>query len=541
MKDFQLLFNNFDYFSRSYDGIKKLREMILQLAIQGKLVEQDPKDEPASVLLEKIQAKKEKLFKNGRNQRIKLKNYDFPKIENQNIPHGWKATLLGEILTLEYGKGIPKDTNHYIGSIPAYGANGIKKYVNKPLIESKAIIIGRKGSAGAINISDKPCWPLDVTYYVIPTKLLNFKYCFYILNNLRLPELARGIKPGLNRNDVYRKEILLPPLNEQKRIVSKIDSLFSLCNELEDKLNKQNKTQLSLNRSSLQLLTIDSSEEVVKRSWPRVRDNFDTIIQNTENVKELKDTILQLAIQGKLVEQDPKDEPASVLLEKIQAKKEKLIEDGKIKKSKELPPINPVEIPFEIPESWEWTRLGLLGISQTGSTPSTSKPELFGNDVPFITPADIHDYGIEINNRKLSKLGFERGRQIPKNSVLMVCIGTVGKINYIECQCSCNQQINSITPFTGISHILLSYFLKSPYIQKKANELASKTTLKILNKSKWESLILPIPSPYEQQRIVTKIDSLFQKIAELEDRLDTQAKLSEIIAESIAKNTVSGI
>jgi len=117
-------------------------------------------------------------------------------------------------------------------------------------------------------------------------------------------------------------------------------------------------------------------------------NNFGLMADAPNGVQKLREMILQLAVQGKLVPQDPKDEPASVLLEKIKAEKERLLKEGKIKKSKSLPSIKLGEIPYEIPIGWEWIRLGEMGFTQTGTTPSKSNPAYFGKYIPFIKPAD---------------------------------------------------------------------------------------------------------------------------------------------------------
>jgi len=248
-------------------------------------------------------------------------------------------------------------------------------------------------------------------------------------------------------------------------------------------------------------------------------NNFGLMADAPNGVQKLREMILQLAVQGKLVPQDPKDEPASVLLEKIKAEKERLLKEGKIKKSKSLPSIKLGEIPYEIPIGWEWIRLGEMGFTQTGTTPSKSNPAYFGKYIPFIKPADIFENSVNYENEGLSKQGLKHGRLIESNSVLMVCIGgSIGKVNFIERACSCNQQINTITLYAGILYNLLNYFMRSPYFQNEVVSRASKTTLPIINKGKWELIPTPLPPANEQKRIVTKVDELMALCDELEVR-----------------------
>ena len=236
------------------------------------------------------------------------------------------------------------------------------------------------------------------------------------------------------------------------------------------------------------------------------------------DIKSLKDKILQLAIQGKLVPQDENDEPASVLLEKIKAEKEQLIKDKVIKKENPLPEISEEEKSFDLPRGWEWCRLGDIGISQTGTTPSTSIKEYFGGNIPFIKPADISSKGINYKNDSLTDLGLEKGRKILENSLIMVCIGgSIGKTYYTNRLCSCNQQINALTPLDNINSKLLYYICSSQFFYNNLIKKSTGTATPIIKKSNWELLLIPLPPLEEQKRIVAKVDELFELIDELDN------------------------
>ncbi|WP_437216173.1 restriction endonuclease subunit S [Pectobacterium sp. LFLA-215] len=239
-------------------------------------------------------------------------------------------------------------------------------------------------------------------------------------------------------------------------------------------------------------------------------------------IKKLRELILELAVRGKLVPQDPNDEPASELLKRIAAEKAELVKQGKIKKQKPLPEISEDEKPFELPSGWEWVRLGTLGYTQTGGTPSKSNSEYYGNDIPFIKPADITTQGVIYDNEGLSIKGAEKlGRVAPSGSILMVCIGSIGKCQVINCTCSFNQQINAITPFFDISDFIY-LDISSSYFQSLAWNYSSSTTIAILNKGKWESLLVPIAPLSEQARIVTNV----KKLMSLCDKLEQQSLTS---------------
>ncbi|HAT4916736.1 TPA: restriction endonuclease subunit S [Serratia marcescens] len=250
-------------------------------------------------------------------------------------------------------------------------------------------------------------------------------------------------------------------------------------------------------------------------------------------IKKLRELILELAVRGKLVPQDPNDEPASELLKRIAAEKAELVKQGKIKKQKPLPEISEDEKPFELPVGWEWVRLGALGYTQTGGTPSKSNAEYFGNDIPFIKPADITAQEVVYNNEGLSVQGADSlGRVAPIGSILMVCIGTIGKCQIINRACSFNQQINSITPFVDMSDFIF-ISLSSYYFQSLAWNYSSSTTIAILNKRKWESLLVPVAPFSEQVRIVINVEKLMALCDQLEQQsqssLDTHKQLVETL------------
>ena len=142
------------------------------------------------------------------------------------MKQGWELKTLGELITLNYGKALNKSERSEVGSVPTYGANGIKDYTEKSEYAGPTLIVGRKGSAGAITRVEGPFWPLDVTYYItFEDNLINFNYLEYLLKSLNLPSLAKGVKPGINRNDVYGISVHLPPLEEQRRIVYVLDGI----------------------------------------------------------------------------------------------------------------------------------------------------------------------------------------------------------------------------------------------------------------------------------------------------------------------------
>jgi type I restriction enzyme S subunit len=157
---------------------------------------------------------------------------------------------LGSLMTLEYGKPLDRSLRNGQGEIPVYGANGVKAMTGQPLVRDRGIVVGRKGSAGEVNMTDGPFWPLDVTFFAkFDKKTFDLQYLFYLLKSLNLPKMARGIKPGINRNDVNKIKVLHVNLVEQKRIVAKVDELMMICDQLESVLNSRSEIAEKFARS----------------------------------------------------------------------------------------------------------------------------------------------------------------------------------------------------------------------------------------------------------------------------------------------------
>ena len=228
--------------------------------------------------------------------------------------------------------------------------------------------------------------------------------------------------------------------------------------------------------------------------------------------EQLKASILQYAIQGKLVEQRPEEGTGEELYRQIQAEKQRLIKEGKIKKEKALPEISEDEFPFEIPESWKWVRLSTIGITQTGNTPSKSHPEYIGIDIPFITPGDILNGQICYNNQALSLLGKNVARVCDEDSIMQVCIGgSIGKVAITDRKVAFNQQINVVSPLFCLSKYLFAV-MQSVYFTTRMKERAGGTATPIINRGLWDSLCIPLPPLAEQKRSVAKIEELLPYI-----------------------------
>ena len=260
------------------------------------------------------------------------------------------------------------------------------------------------------------------------------------------------------------------------------------------------------------------------------------------NIKQLRQTILDRAIRGQLVSQDPTDEPASVLLERIRAEKEQLIKDKKLKREKrDNQPIE--EVPFEIPEGWVWCRLGEIGEIIGGGTPSTSVEEYWNGEISWITPADLSNYSnkyIACGKRNITQLGLENSSAtlIPKGGILFSTRAPIGYVAIADKPLSTNQGFKNLYPFMDISKEFIYYFLLAE--KERIKLFASGTTFQELSTSVFSKILISLPPLAEQHRIVQKIEQLFALVDIIEVNKKALEKLIEQAKSQVLSDAVAG-
>lgn len=472
-----------------------LREKILDLAMRGKLVTQDPGDEPASVLLEKIKVEKAELVKEGKIKKSKKLSKITDDEKPFEIPDSWEWVRLGDIGDLSRGRSKHRPRGDKLlytdGKYPFVQTGDVaeaNKYLTKykllyndlGLEQSKMWPKGTLCITIAANIGDvailnfDACFPDSVVGFTPYLKEISSEYFYYLL--LRYKPILDSKSSQVAQKNLSVEKLSsipfpLPPLDSQQRIAVKIRELF---------------------------LQIDVIEKNVAE------------YQGLEQAMRSK--LLDLAMRGKLVEQDPSDEPAGELLKQIQAEKTELVKEGKIKKSKKLPEITDDEKPFDIPNGWEWVRLGDVTRLNTGKTPSKKNVEYYGGSFPFIKPGNISNSKIDYNTEDtLTDIGISKSQQALQHDILITCIGNLGRNFVVDRPVGFNQQINSVRSFC-IDYMWLHYALLSDMFLVQMNNAASATTVTILNKNKLRSLCLPLPPMEEQKRIVAKLEELFEQL-----------------------------
>ncbi len=559
----QTFFSNFELFADAPNGVQKLRELILQLAVQGKLVPQNPSDEPAAVLLEKIKEEKERLIKEGKIKKSKkLPPVDVGEMAF-DLPQGWEWVRLGETAKIiEYG------TSHKSvdagETVPVFRMNNIQngqitfnnlKYVPESIkdlprlyLEFNDILFNRTnsyelvGKTGIFKAENNNKYTfasylirVSLFYDYLNPEFVNISMnsCYFRQTQIE-PEITQQCgQANFNGTKLKNSIIPLPPLNEQHRIVAKVDALMKLCDELETRSQNKRDRILQLGQVATTKLTTPSSKESFNQQWKTISDNFDLLYSTPENVKQLRQAILQLAVMGKLVPQNPEDEPAAVLLEKIKEEKERLIKEKKIQKSKQLPLINKDEYPFTTSLNWEWVKIDhLCFVTKLAGFEYTKHINLaYDGEVPVIRAQNVRMNKIDNSNLRFIDLAtsklLERSA-LTKPAILMTFIGAgIGDVAILNSSQRWHLAPNvaKLEPFNNIhenENIDINYlliFLMSPTGRSEIFKYRKSTAQPSLSMGTIRDINVILPPLNEQHRIVTKVNQMMSLCDELEAKL----------------------
>jgi type I restriction enzyme S subunit len=349
----------------------------------------------------------------------------------------------------------------------------------------------------------------------------------------------------ITQNNLKNTIIPLPPLNEQKRIVAKIESLMALCDKLEAERDERNNKRFAIHRAAMNGLLSTSDSKAFNSSWSFIVRHFDTLHSVPQNVDELKKAILQLAVMGKLVDQDPNDQPASDLLKEIEAEKEKLVKAGKIKKQEIQPPIKTDEIPFELPKGWEWARFGEVAINvDYGSSKKSSRK----GDVPVFAMGHIQSARLQFERFKYLNADNDEFPYLllKKNDILFNRTNSwelVGKSAVFE---------GDDNRYSFASYLIRlrliksnSYFINavmnSRYfrVTQIETQIVQQCGQANFNGTKLKNTLIPLPPLNEQKRIVEKVDRLMALCNTLEQQLeDSTSKQTAILNAVLARIVV---
>ncbi len=538
-----LLEQHFDTAFAAPNGIAKLRELILTLAMQGKLVQQDPTDQPASVLLKDIESEKQRLVKAGKIKSPKplLKVTD--REMTHEIPASWVWVRFGDIAQHNSGKTLDKGRNtgqprDYITTSNLYWGRFELDNVRQMLIRDDELekctakkddlLICEGGEAGRAAV-----WHFDT------------EVCFQ--NHVHRARFYRSIDPyfaqrffeKLNATgeiDQHRKGVgisnmsskalasiafPLPPISEQHRIVARIGQLMARCDALERLRKAREEKRVAVHAAAIQQLLAAPGGA----AWGFIEQHFGELYSVKANVAELRKAILQLAVMGRLVPQDPKDPHASELLKEIEAEKQRLVKAGKIKAPKPLPPIKPEDVPYELPQGWTWVRLNTVFNTTSGNTFDVAMEKDVG-DFAYVKVGDMNLAGNERLITTSSRFVNPDERMIrsliPTGSIIFPKRGgaiATNKKRIVGSPIFVDLNTMAITPSQGVE-------TEYAYLWLLTIDLASLntgTSVPQINHQDIDPLAFPLPPLPEQHRIVARIDQLMALCDTLDHKIDDAA------------------
>ncbi|MBD2072098.1 restriction endonuclease subunit S [Leptolyngbya sp. FACHB-671] len=557
-----LLEKHFDLAFAAPDGIQKLRELILTLAMQGKLVPQDPSDQPASELLETIAAEKTRLVKEGKIKQSKPMPEIKPEEVPYELPHGWEWVRLGEIgesnIGLTYAPSDISDTG-----TPVLRSNNIQngkldltdlKRVNKDIKENVLVqkgdllICARNGSKALVGktalITDLSEDMAFGAFMAIFRSRFN-EFLLYFINSPLFRRMIDEVNTmtinQITQGNLKSTICPLPPLAEQHRIVAKIDRLMARCNELEKLRAERNEKRITIHTAACDRLLTAKESNDFSTAWRFIMRHFGELSSVKENVAELRKAILQLAVMGKLVPQDPNDEPASELLRAISAEKEQLVKEGTIKQPKPLPEVKPEEVPYQLPKGWEWTRLGDVSLySDSGWSPQCLSEPRSGQEWGVLKVSAVSwgefrpeenkalprdkeakpEYEVRVGDFLLSRANTQ---ELVARSVIVKETPDRLMMSDKIVRFTLSQKVEK----TFINFANLSRFARDYYAR---NASGTSSSMKNISREVMNNLPIPLPPPAEQRRIVTKIERLMAFCDELDQWIEVAAdKQSELL------------
>lgn len=549
-------------------GIKKLRELILELAVRGKLVPQDPNDEPASVLLRGMKQQQEDLIKEKKIKKPKKLPPINEILESISIPQGWELCYLNDIG--DWGAGAtPNRTNsgYYGGNIPWFKSGELSEdYItdseehitalalkecslrdNQPgdvLIAMYGATIGKTSILNTRSTSNQAvcaCTPFDgLSNQYLLTFLKASKRVFTSMG-------AGGAQPNISKEKIVATQFALPPLKEQLRIVEKVEQLMSLCDQLEQHSLTSLDAHQQLVETLLTTLTDSQNADELAENWARISEHFDTLFTTEASIDALKQTILQLAVMGKLVPQDPNDEPASELLKRIAQEKAQLVKDGKMKKQKPLPPVNDEDKLFKIPFNWEHVYLNDICEVITDGTHQT--PKYIDKGRPFISAQCVKPFKFMPENcRYVSEEDYQqyiKNRTPEINDILLARVGAgIGECAVIDINLEFSIYVSTALIKPIKRHINSNYlclwlnspigrFFSSRYTYGKGVSQGN------LNLSLIRTFVISLPPYKEQNLIVEKVLTYLLICEKLKSKIQSAQQTQLHLAEALTDAAIN--
>lgn len=564
-----LLTDNLPLLAGAPNGIKKLRELILELAVRGKLVPQDPSDEPASELLKRIAEEK---ALSGNLKKTKLLAEITEDEKPFAAPISWALSRLGHVGEWAVGSGFPTQEQGLTDQpipfckVSDMNLSGNERFIltaNNSINEITAsrlrvnvhpagtVVFPKIGGAIATNkrrLLVKPTAIDNNCLGLTPNGTLSSDYLYLLLSSIDLTRYQAGTSvPALSQGVLADIIVGVPPFAEQHRIVAKVDELMVLSDRLEAQQADAESAHAQLVQALLDSLTQASDVTDFATNWQRLAEHFHTLFTTEPSIDALKQTLLQMAVMGKLVPQDPNDEPASELLKRIAMEKTQLVAEGKLKKQKPPTPIGEDEIAFKLPQGWQWVRKAEVFNFLNGYA---FKSEWFQQEgVRLLRNVNV-SHGV-VNWKETACISEElaadfHGFSLKENDVVLTLdrpiISTGLKYAVIrdtDLPCLLLQRVAKIAPYANsVSVRYLSAWLNSRFFVNDIDPGRSNGVPHI-STSQVASMPFALPPLPEQHRIIAKIDQLMALCDQLKIHLTQARQLNAQLTSTLVERALA--
>jgi len=549
----------FSHIANATGGVSKLRSLVIELAVQGKLVSNTSSINLATDLECEIARIKDSLV----SKELLSREKKYPRISNNELPSkrpdNWAWPRFGDVWQLISGRDLTKSqyNANNIGIPYITGASNIEsgvininRWTDSPVVVSieNDVLITCKGTIGTLAVNTigeihiaRQIMAIRNFSGLLNTEFLNIWLESYVI---KLIEKSKSMIPGFSRNDLLHAIFPLPPLEEQTRIVEKVNELMVLCGKLEQQQQQKRQFQNQLRKTSLQGLAEANSPFELKQNWQRLQDNFDQLFSEEDDVTDLRSLVLDLGVKGKLVLQDESEEPADIWLSKVIENKKSLLKKKKIAKQTVLSTINKGEFPFAPPNGWTFARLGeFTNKIGSGSTPRGGVKAYVQSGVPFLRSQNVRNNGLKLDNVAfISAETHEKMRNtaLQAMDVLLNITGaSLGRCalvsDYFE-EANVSQHVTIIRPTDPAIVEYLHLCILSPYTQNMIWGRQVGMAREGLSKKVLEQFEIPIPPIAEQKRIVKRVSELITLCDVLEEKLKSAKNIAESLAKAVINN-----
>lgn len=408
-------------------------------------------------------------------------------------------------------------------------------------------VVGSIGKLGVVPDSWKGANIARALCRIVPVREVSKNYILHLLKSEFMQNNFKGdtrtlAQPTLNVGLIKNSVTPIPPFKAQQRIEAKVDQLMALCDQLEQRSESQLAAHQTLVETLLATLTDSCDADELAQNWARLSTHFDTLFTTEASIDALKQTILQLAVMGKLVPQDPSDEPASALLERIAAEKALLVKEKKIKKEKPLPMIRAEEQLFELPIGWEWVRFSQVAHSRLGKMLDNAKN--IGNELPYLRNTNVQWDLIELDDIKQMKIDDnEKDELALRYGDLLICEGgepgrcAIWKHHNKEMYFQ--KALHRARPYQGVMAEYLQICLTNDAATGTLEQYFTGATIKHFVGAKLNEYSIPLPPTAVQKLIVAKVDELTTLCDQLKSRLQTSQQTQLALAESLVEGALA--